>query len=84
MSKINSLTACLVKMAQLVQQPLDRHALLQAVDEVHRLKRLSHPGQVVAKVVKKLALPAVKSVRSPDPADMPLLGYHRRVGWLLV
>ncbi len=84
MSKINSLTACLIKMAQLVQQPLDRHALLQAVDEVHRLKRLSHPGQVVAKVVKKLALPAVKSVRSPDPADMPLLGYHRRVGWLLV
>lgn len=84
MSHVNSLTACLFKMAQLVQQPLDRYALQQAIEEVRQVRSLKNPGQLLSRIVKKLALPAVKVIQSPDPANMPLLAHHPRAGWMLI
>ena len=84
MSTINSLTACIYKLAQLKQQPLDRYALLQAVDELRKSKRRLTPKQIVSQIGTKLGSPPGKLVRSPDPANMPLLAHHPKVGWLLV
>lgn len=84
MSTINSLTACIFKLAQLKQQPLDRYALLQAVDELRKSKRRLHSAQIVSQICSKLGLPPGKLVRSPDPANMPLLAHHPKVGWLLI
>jgi len=84
MSTINSLTACIFKLAQLKQQPLDRYALLQAVDELRKSKRRLHSAQIVSQICSKLGLPPGKLVRYPDPANMPLLAHHPKVGWLLI
>ena len=84
MSKVHSLTACLFKLAQLVQQPLDRSALLQAIAELKKSKRKLEPGQIVSQIASKLGLPNAQHVRTPDPANMPLLGHHPKAGWLLI
>ena len=84
MSTTSSLTACFFKLAQLKQQPLDRYALLQAIDEIRKTKRKPNPSHIVFQIGSKLGLPKPKRVRSADPANMPLLAHHPKVGWLLV
>lgn len=84
MSKIHSLTACIYKLAQLQQQPIDRYALLQAVDELRKTNRHLSAANIVTQICSKLALPPGKLVHLPDPANMPLLAHHPKVGWLLV
>lgn len=84
MSNIQSINACLTKMSQLVQQPLDRHALMQAVEELRKTKRGYSPAQIISRLCGKLGLPKVKTIKTPDPANMPLLAHHPKTGWMLI
>jgi len=83
MSAIASLPACLVRIAQLQQNPIDRSALLQAVADVRQRKPKS-PRQTVQALTRILMVPPPRWARKPDPANMPLLGHHPLMGWFVV
>lgn len=83
MSAIASLPACLVRIAQLQQNPIDRSALLQAVADVRQRKPKS-PRQTVQALARILMVPPPRWARKPDPANMPLLGHHPLMGWFVV
>jgi|GEM_PF-5845434 hypothetical protein len=78
-----ALSASLMRIAQLQQNPIDRNALMQAIDEV--LKSNPHPTkQTLGKISRILMLPAPQWKRKPDPANMPLLAHHPSIGWFVL
>jgi len=76
MSMMQSLPACLVRIAQLQQNPIDRSALLQAVFDVKHRKPKS-VKQTVNTLARLLMVPQPRWLRKPDPANMPLLAHSR-------
>ena len=70
MSTIASLPACLVRIAQLQQNPIDRSALLQAVADVKQRKPRS-VKQTVNALGRVLNVPQPHWFFKPDPANMP-------------
>ena len=83
MSMMQSLPACLVRIAQLQQNPIDRSALLQAVSDVKHRKPKS-VKQTVNTLSRLLMVPQPRWLRKPDPANMPLLAHNPLVGWFVV
>ena len=83
MSDHAALSACLQRIAQLQQNPLDRHALMQALDEVSK-SNPRHAKQALGKITRILMLPAPRWQRKPDPANMPLLAHHPSLGWFIL
>ena len=83
MSTLASLPACLVRIAQLQQNPIDRSALLQAVADVkqHKPKNVKQTVNTLASV---LMVPQPRWLPKPDPANMPLLAHNPLVGWFVV
>lgn len=83
MTTLASLPACVVRIAQLQQNPIDRSALLQAVADVKRLRPRS-VRQTINTLARVLFVPQPRWMRKPDPANMPLLAHHPMVGWFVV
>ena len=83
MTTLASLPACVVRIAQLQQNPIDRSALLQAVADVKRLRPRS-VKQTINTLARVLFVPQPRWLRKPDPANMPLLAHHPMVGWFVV
>ena len=83
MSTLASLPACLVRIAQLQQNPIDRSALLQAVADVKQRKP-KNVKQTVNTLARVLMVPQPRWLRKPDPANMPLLAHNPLVGWFVV
>ena len=77
-----TLHVCLMRIAQLQMQPLDRNALQEAVTAAANLH--SEPRPLLALMAQRLHLPKPKWVRHPDPAAMPLLAHHAHMGWLVL
>lgn len=78
-----ALSACLLRIAQLQQNPVDRHALMQAIDEVSKSSP-RHVKQALGQITRILMLPAPLWQRKPDPANMPLLAHHPSSGWFVL
>lgn len=77
-----TLTVCLMRIAQLQMQALDRHVIQEAVTsatEVH-----SNPQDIIGLIVRHMHLPRPKWVSQPDPAVMPLLAHHAQMGWMVL
>ena len=83
MSMMQSLPACLVRIAQLQQNPIDRSALLQAVADVKQRKP-KNVKQAINTLSGLLMVPQPRWHRKPDPANMPLLAHNPLVGWFVV
>ena len=83
MSTLASLPACLVRIAQLQQNPIDRSALLQAVADVKQRKP-RNVKQTINALGRILNVPEPRWFRKPDPANMPLLAHSPLVGWFVV
>ena len=83
MSMMQSLPACLVRIAQLQQNPIDRSALLQAVSDVKQRKP-KNVKQTINTLSGLLMVPQPRWLRKPDPANMPLLAHNPMVGWFVV
>jgi ATP-binding cassette subfamily C protein LapB len=83
MSTDAALSACLLRIAQLQQNPVDRHALMQAIDKVSKSSP-RHVKQALGKITRILMLPAPRWQRKPDPANMPLLAHHPSLGWFIL
>jgi ATP-binding cassette subfamily C protein LapB len=77
-----SLPACLLRLAQLQQQPVDRHAIVEASE-----KSAAHahdPAILLRTLAQHLHWKTPQRVRSADPAKTPLLGHHPQRGWILI
>jgi ATP-binding cassette subfamily C protein LapB len=83
MSTLASLPACLFRIAQLQQNPIDRSALLQAVADVKQRKPKT-VKQTLNTLSRLLMVPQPRWLRKPDPANMPLLAHNPLVGWFVV
>jgi ATP-binding cassette, subfamily C, bacterial LapB len=83
MNTLASLPACLVRIAQLQQNPIDRSALLQAVADVKQRKP-RNVKQTINALGRILNVPEPRWFRKPDPANMPLLAHSPLVGWFVV
>lgn len=83
MSTLTSFPACLVRIAQLQQNPIDRTAFLQALADVKKCKP-RNVKQTVDILTQVLMVPKPRWQNQPDPANMPLLGHHPLVGWFVV
>lgn len=83
MSTLASLPACLVRIAQLQQNPIDRSALLQAVADLKQRKP-RNVKQTINALGRILNVPEPRWFRKPDPANMPLLAHNPLVGWFVV
>jgi ATP-binding cassette subfamily C protein LapB len=83
MSTLTSLSACLVRIAQLQQNPIDRTALFQALADVKKRKP-RNVKQTVEIFTQVLMVPKPRWQKQPDPSNMPLLGHHPLVGWFVV
>ncbi len=83
MSTLTSLPACLMRIAQLQQNPVDRTAVMQAIADVKR-KRPKNVKQTVGAICRAMMLPLPRWQRKPDPANMPLLAHHPSTGWFVL
>jgi ATP-binding cassette subfamily C protein LapB len=83
MSTLSSLPACLMRIAQLQQNPVDRTAVMQAIADVKR-KRPKNVKQTVGGICRVMMLPLPRWQRKPDPANMPLLAHHPSMGWFVL
>jgi hypothetical protein len=83
MSTLTSFPACLVRIAQLQQNPIDRTAFLQALADVKKCKP-RNVKQTVDILTQVLMVAKPRWQSQPDPANMPLLGHHPLVGWFVV
>ena len=77
-----TLNVCLLRIAQLQMQPLDRNALNEAVTTASQMH--AEPHLLLARMARLLHLPKPKWLRQPDPAAMPLLAHHDQMGWLVL
>jgi len=77
-----ALTVCLLRIAQLQMQPLDRIALQEAVESASALH--TEPRPLLKQLARRMHLPRPKWVRQPDPSAMPLLAHHAHMGWLVL
>jgi ATP-binding cassette subfamily C protein LapB len=78
----STLHVCLLRIAQLQMQPLDRNALNEAVTTASQMH--AEPHLLLARMARLLHLPKPKWLRQPDPAAMPLLAHHDQMGWLVL
>jgi ATP-binding cassette subfamily C protein LapB len=78
-----ALSASLMRIAQLQQNPIDRNALMQAIDEVSKSSP-TKVKQTLGKITRILMLPSPRWQRKPDPDNMPLLAHHTTTGWFIV
>ncbi|CAN1523318.1 SunT ABC-type bacteriocin/lantibiotic exporters, contain an N-terminal double-glycine peptidase domain [Burkholderiaceae bacterium] len=77
-----TLHVCLMRIAQLQMQPLDRNALQEAVESASQLH--TEPRPLLKQLAHRMHLPQPKWVRQPDPSAMPLLAHHAQMGWLVL
>ena len=77
-----TLTVCLMRIAQLQMQPLDRNALQEAVASSSKLH--TEPRPLLKQMAHLMHLPKPRWVRQPDPAAMPLLAHHAQMGWMVL
>ena len=73
------LLSSLARLAQLQREPLDQLAVTQAV-KTHGIEA-NTPQETLKQIMLDLHLPAVKWVKKPDPAVLPLLMHDPVLGW---
>lgn len=78
----STLAMCLLRIAQLQMQTVDRHALQEAVTAASKLH--TAPRELLTHILRLLQVPKPRWVRHPDPAAMPLLAHHAQMGWLVL
>lgn len=77
-----TLPACLLRLAQLQQQSVDRHAVVEAAGKISSIS--VEPSEVLRALAQQLHWKMPLRVRHADPAKTPLLGHHPQWGWLLI